>query len=286
MECSVDGCILKPLAKGLCTKHYQKSRRKSGLGKSKKICSFTDCGRPHNSKGYCSGHMHMILQGKPLRPIVTKDHYINSFINKICSIDGCDNKTRAKGYCSNHYNRIILKKTATASNAKPARKYLIGIKACIIDGCDSDAKSKGLCNKHYLKARYEPVARKPVIMRLCSIEGCNKKHRGKGFCLSHYQELIGNHNRVKKPKIVKEKKICDVDNCDRNAVTRGFCGKHYTRWRKHGSTEVNYHRRHKRTAYNINTTPVRFTHSHEEVMLMNDFFDEMVGGDNPMERYD
>lgn len=70
---------------------------------------------------------------------------------------------------------------------------------------------------------------------------------------------------------------CDVEFCENKAVAKNFCPKHYKRWRVYGDPKVNHKRSCKRTKYAINSQELKFTHSHEETMILNEFFEEMVG---------
>lgn len=174
------------------------------------------------------------------------------------------------------------------------------LKTCTYPGCDRKYNSKGYCASHrimILKGQeLRPILKwgeyKRLQCKICSIDGCEGKHLAKGYCGKHYQSIIEKPKRIPKTKLTrktrtpKTKQICDIDNCDNISKAKGLCPKHYVRQLRHGSTEVNYHRRNKRTSYNINTTPLRYTQSHEEVMILNDFFDEMIGCDNPLERFE
>lgn len=245
--------------------------------KSKRTCTFPGCGRPHNAKGYCAGHCHMILNSKELIPIRTGLRGTNPA--KGCSVEGCKNIFRARGYCSTHYQSLIVKKDHPL---KPRNK--IGM-PCIIKECTGLSRAKGLCAKHYVRARYVPSTT-PKLIRLCTIENCNEKHKGHGFCSNHYTKFFTSSGKKRKPRAPFVRQVCDVDNCESFARARGYCDKHYTRFMKHGNVHANYANNHKRTKYNMNKTPLNFTHSHEEVLIINEFFDEMVGLSNPMERYD
>ncbi len=63
MNCSVEGCVAKPLAKGLCNAHYIRARRGKALDtpvqhyNPSKLC--VECGEPTKSKGghgLCANH--------------------------------------------------------------------------------------------------------------------------------------------------------------------------------------------------------------------------------------
>jgi hypothetical protein len=297
--------------------------------KSKKTCTYPDCGRPHNSKGYCPGHRKMQLEGRELKSITTRGEYTKS-LTRNCCIDGCERKVKSRGYCGSHYNRIIWRKKDSEILRPINRKEKIN---CSYENCDTTAIAKGMCSIHYqkmMRASKPPKTTQPkktrvYPIRLCSIEGCGRKHEARGYCKSHYTRVIvcglsdalleprspirkgclieGCHDKHKSKGYcakhyynlwleskdnIKNKKIpCEIDNCEGFQVnSRGWCGKHYERWRVHGDVNVNYHRKNKRTSYSINKTPITFTHSHEEVMIMNEFFEEMTGVENYLERFE
>ena len=97
---------------------------------SKKICTYPGCGRPHNSKGYCSGHRAMQLKGKELRPLLVRDDYHKNK-STICSIEGCERKIKSKGYCSSHYNRIVWH----GLDSKVGTRSIIYPEICIYVDC-------------------------------------------------------------------------------------------------------------------------------------------------------
>ena len=104
------------------------------------------------------------------------------------------------------------------------------------------------------------------------------------MCSKHYQASVyipkpRIFNIEKKSKIVKDKnkkKICDADNCDNPAIGLGYCSKHYARLRRHGDININYSLNNKKTRKQIVNTPLHFNHSYEEVMILNEFFNEAI----------
>jgi len=256
-----------------------KLRIRMGRPIKHKLCIYPDCGRKHNSKGYCSGHRAMQLKGEDLVPI--KDRatlYMPA--TGLCLIDGCDRKVRSKGYCNAHYNRIVWR-GLDPNLGQRSSKYP---EICSDVDCSAKSMVKGLCLKHYQLQRYKANPRKHII-RYCTVEGCQEHHVAKGFCGYHY-----NVNRYipkqKIPKVLKPKKICDVDDCDNVVKYRQWCGMHYSRWLRHGDPLVNYANKNKRTSYMINKSPIIFTNSYEEGMIMREYFEEMTGKENFLERYE
>jgi hypothetical protein len=114
--------------------------------------------------------------------------------------------------------------------------------------------------------------------KICSIAECGKHCWRKSYCHRHYKEIVlnyfpkprGHHKKI-------EKEPCSVAFCDRNATPKGMCRMHYVRFKKYGNPNVNYANNHRRTAKNITNNELKFTHSHEEVMILNEFFEEAIG---------
>jgi hypothetical protein len=194
---------------------------------------------------------------------------------KLCSVQGCEKKHSSKGYCKYHYHRIVFKKYAVEAKVYRKEKTL-----CIAEGCNKFSISKDLCSMHYQRNRYLP--------KKCAVEGCEHKLFRNGFCLTHFPKKAKPPKEpgTRKRRPPGEKGICDADDCNRDAKCRGYCSMHYERLKRHGDVNANYKNKCKRTKYGINKSPVEFTNSHEELMIINEFFDEMIGVDNPLERYD
>ena len=212
-----------------------------------KTCSFEGCERKILSKNLCATHYRMRLSGKELKPINEIGQYPRDQKNKrMCSFDGCINLHRAKGYCSNHYNKLV--------NKKPIGYISPEAKKCSINNCPDFSLCKGLCSKHYRAQKYIPISIKKIIDPNAPIK-----------------------------KDAMNKKPCEIDNCDNKAKSKGYCSKHYARLVRYGDVHVNYSRKNKRTVKNITNNTLKFTHSHEEVMILNEFFNEAIGYDR---RYD
>jgi hypothetical protein len=69
----------------------------------KRVCSVTECGRPHTAQGYCAAHYQRWAKGKPVTdtPIGHADRH------RRCKVDGCEDAHHAKGYCRLHYKRWL-----------------------------------------------------------------------------------------------------------------------------------------------------------------------------------
>jgi hypothetical protein len=130
----------------------------------------------------------------------------------------------------------------------------------------------------------KPGHKKSRIIQYCQIEGCIKKYEARGYCKYHYQLIITLPKQKPKPaklprapRAPREPRYCIVEGCDNTTLRKELCGKHYTRLRKHGDVHCNYANNHKHTKNSIVNKPLQFTHSHEEVMILNEFFNESIG---------
>ena len=87
LNCKVDGCNKKPVAKNLCSKHWKLVRQQT-LGE----CSISDCKNTERAKGLCITHY-------------TK---ASGEFKGNCTIEGCKKKILAKEMCNAHYTMFRL----------------------------------------------------------------------------------------------------------------------------------------------------------------------------------
>lgn len=67
-----------------------------------RICSITDCGKPHQAHGYCASHYARLRKyGDPL-----KGSYYQGQCRPLCFIENCGKPVIALGYCERHYRRL------------------------------------------------------------------------------------------------------------------------------------------------------------------------------------
>lgn len=77
--CAFDGCInVSRKHRKYCYGHLKQISDKRPLAPlvfkaSGRICKFPDCGRKHNSLGYCGGHAKQIRRGEELRVLRKRD---------------------------------------------------------------------------------------------------------------------------------------------------------------------------------------------------------------------
>lgn len=86
VECKRKGCNSKVIAKGLCSKHYQKQRFLKA--NKKKYCESYNCYAEAKIKGLCKHHYNVFVYDKK---------YLT------CSLEGCEEMHHAKGMCLKHY---------------------------------------------------------------------------------------------------------------------------------------------------------------------------------------
>lgn len=156
-QCSADGCERKPIAKGLCTKHYQRSRNG---GPAQGACRT--CGKPVPMAGgrrYCDDACRF-----PKRDPAPRSTDLE------CIEPGCSRYPNgARGYCRSCYSDHRGRGT-------------FGEKPCTAAGCDRFATGRDLCRMHYQQA----IAAGDVEKPQCLLEGCTKNAVALGMCSRHY----------------------------------------------------------------------------------------------------
>lgn len=109
MKCIVVGCDNEKIAaKGMCSKHYARVRRKGTTSieyvNKGKQCKIEDCKEDAHLDGYCHTHYkRKWYHGDPLLKGV-------SVKGELCCIDNCQENVRTSGLCKNHYARYIYSK--------------------------------------------------------------------------------------------------------------------------------------------------------------------------------
>lgn len=157
-QCSVGGCELPLLAKGMCSRHYQSAKRQFKVGP--KICRR--CSKEIPWDGTCRSYCDDACR-------FPKRERVRSTTAE-CKVDGCARYPNgARGYCRPCYNA-----------AKKAGVF--GGEICLVDGCELLVKAHGRCVKHYIEAQ----STGEVEARKCSLDGCEAPHRALGYCTRHY----------------------------------------------------------------------------------------------------
>ena len=98
-NCTVDGCEIKALAKGLCSKHYKRMARTGTTDARQfqsRVCSIEGCGKKTTSKNLCSSH-YWRSENPDVRRV--------SLEGVACQL--CEDKAKAKNLCVKHYARFL-----------------------------------------------------------------------------------------------------------------------------------------------------------------------------------
>ena len=117
-SCVVDGCVRNHIARGYCTKHYQRWAKfgdpLADHSRRRGTCTIPECGRATEAKGYCGKHYQRFLKhGDPLANFTRT--------RAECSVSACSRLAVAHGLCNGHYTRKRSGKSLDA----PLRRYII-----------------------------------------------------------------------------------------------------------------------------------------------------------------
>lgn len=100
------------------------------------VCTFPDCGKPHFAKGWCRGHYAQASRGHTLRPLHQPAK------GRACEVEGCDRPQYAKGVCQTHRRQ----QREGHTDLRPIRPRTG--RTCSKEGCDKPHKARGLCATH------------------------------------------------------------------------------------------------------------------------------------------
>lgn len=121
-------------------------------------CTYPDCGRRIEARGYCPSHYQMLRLGQPLRPIGSWGGQ-RKYVDQTCALDGCTLPAEVRGHCRTHYHRI-------ARNGDTELRSKIGYRkhgpTCIFPECGKAHSARGYCAGHYAQVRQ---GRKPTELR-------------------------------------------------------------------------------------------------------------------------
>ena len=107
--CSVQGCDGRHLARGFCSKHYQRWRQYGdplALGRKLKrelweSCSVQGCKELDYALGLCRVHYHRMRRWGDASALKK----ISNYNGEPCSVLGCFAKAKNRGFCELHYSR-------------------------------------------------------------------------------------------------------------------------------------------------------------------------------------
>ena len=153
--CAIGSCREKAFCRGMCRKCY---RREIGAGritvkarKQRLPCSFPNCGRAQDSRGYCKTHAAQLVRyGSPglLRPI----RVFGARRNPVCRFSECGRQVTAKQYCRAHYEQ--LRRFGYDHSRLKSLAYRGRVrKDCKVPNCDRPSDARGICAAHYAYLR-------------------------------------------------------------------------------------------------------------------------------------
>lgn len=190
-DCAINGCSIKPKARGLCNKHYESARSKGAfgyLGRVKPLsdCYFLGCGHPGSVMGLCKEHRNQQRAGKTMSPV-------KRLGRAMCEFPDCDRRVIAFGLCSPHYQQRSMGKELTRVITMDERSKLWeSIKddpTCRVHGCNSrisslrpkrDSRSAHMCSSHVTQSFAARLSAMEYIsvMSIQQCESCGLESEG------------------------------------------------------------------------------------------------------------
>jgi hypothetical protein len=213
----------------------------------KRTCAVESCGRPVESRGWCSTHYGRWKRtGDPGADVLVVPRHPVHAPGATCAVDGCDRspKDGSRGWCQAHYLRWKSAGDVRADIPIEARTSHASGAICAVNGCDARASVREWCNAHYQRWRAagDPQAELPSRSRVessCLIEGCLGPVEARGWCGKHYARWRKHGD----PQYERERHAtCLVADCDKvpRRPVGGYCEMHYTRWLRHGDFETHH----------------------------------------------
>jgi len=198
--CTENGCPNPSRVKGLCPKHYARSRSGSVGGASDTspmpTCSVSHCDRAANARvpdSLCQPHY--LLQWKGVDPEtrrIRKNPSGHRMSDLVCWVEDCSRKAQQNKLCQLH-----------AKSAKQGRIVVpaeLGVKVnppCSFEGCVNIAETVkcGLCHTHYCQKRdgrpLAPINENSYVdgSLLCVVNDC-KRHAIYGRVCDRHGSLM------------------------------------------------------------------------------------------------
>lgn len=136
-----------------------------------RICSLTECDRPHFGRGLCQRH----LERKRREDRKAASH-------PRCSIDTCEDAVVGRGWCEGHYRRFLEHGDPQGGRRSPATG------PCSADLCERPVAAQGWCALHYYRWKRTGLLEVPAFTDPgCLIEDCQQPHASRGWCRLHYE---------------------------------------------------------------------------------------------------
>lgn len=146
--CSVEGCELVSIARGLCWTHYSRLRKKGTTDSPTfpnkgKVCAAEGCDLAARAWGFCNMHYLRlkhhgdVTYTRPDRPPV------------ICTVPNCGRFSFAKGLCQGHWSREYRHLDIAPDVPIRFRTSKYAGQVCGVDGCQGHIYARHRCKKHY-----------------------------------------------------------------------------------------------------------------------------------------
>ena len=165
-DCSIKGCNNKLIARGWCSKHYQRWRVHGDVQRLpyqsvKQVCSIEECDNEVRAREWCSTHYYKWRNhGDPLYKYVPVR---TTGPGTECVFMGCTSEIHKRHFCKRHYGWVT---------------YNIGHlhgKTCAVDGCDKPHRCQGWCGTHYQRWLKYGDAERPRYQALSLEDFMNKR---------------------------------------------------------------------------------------------------------------
>lgn len=226
--CSVDCCERDQIARGLCSKHYGRLRKKGDptwvRTEVPATCAVDGCERPHHARGFCNSHHSRWLK---VGTAATGGVEPSPHRHPGCNVDECGRAAKVMGRCQRHHDEHLAQ---IPRQPRPE---------CSVDGCEREFYARGWCDPHYNRWRKTGDVGPSVVRvvdpsRTCTAEGCDRPAKARGYCLLHYSRIKKNGHPDPVERIRAIPEPCSVEGCSRPSRVLGYCEGHYYRVRRSG----------------------------------------------------
>lgn len=178
--CSVGACDRVVVARGWCSGHYDRWRRRGDVQADRPLPERRPrgtcrCGRPAYARGWCEAHYRRHLRGGdaaddvPVRAAEDPPAALRT-----CSVEGCSHKIEARGWCHGHYLRWHRVGDVRADVPLEPRVR----RSCTVETCPNRADRDGYCQVHFKRRQQHGDPRPEVPIRPSAPHGTGKLSHG------------------------------------------------------------------------------------------------------------
>lgn len=115
-----------------------------------KLCAIDDCSREVLARGWCSTHYwRWKRRGDPLAKVRPK---LPKGAHAACTVEGCEKPHWSGGLCEMHRWRLRFKGDVGGAEQLKGRPVKV-VEACTVDGCDRPRKGRTYCHLHSERLR-------------------------------------------------------------------------------------------------------------------------------------